>query len=126
MANSKHPRERVNVQKLNPLSAAISGSSNLSASSAAAANQGADAVKIVFPCDYSIRVVGDAADDYLDMVAAVVLVHAPDFDRSTMTLKDSSKGRFMSATLMIRATGEDQLKALFEDLKATGRVKMVI
>lgn len=81
--------------------------------------------KIEFPCDYSIRVVGDAGEDFSDMVMSVVGKHA-EIIPGSMKTRDSRNARFLSVTLVIRATGEDQLKALFEDLKATGRVHMVI
>jgi hypothetical protein len=82
--------------------------------------------RIEFPCDYSIRIVGKAAIDFQELVVDVVAVHAPDLDRSRVSIKDSSKGTFASVTLFIQATGPEQLEAIFTDLKATGRVSMVI
>lgn len=84
------------------------------------------APKIEFPCDYMIKVIGNAAPDFTEFVVSVVEVHAPGIKESDVSVKDSSKGRFASVQLIIRATGEDQLKALFEDLKASGRVHMVL
>jgi len=52
--------------------------------------------------------------------------HAPGISETDITVNDSSKGRFSSVQLKIVATGEAQLKALFEDLKASGRVHMVL
>ncbi|WP_189443068.1 HP0495 family protein [Salinicola rhizosphaerae] len=82
--------------------------------------------KIEFPCDYSIRIVGDAADDFVEAVSDVVERHAPGFDRASVKLSDSRNGRFQSLRVMVHATGEAQLDALFQDLKATGRVHMVL
>lgn len=84
------------------------------------------APKIEFPCDYVIKVIGDAAPDFTKVVVQVVEQHAPGICEADVTVNDSSKGRFSSVQLKIVATGEDQLKALFEDLKATGRVHMVL
>lgn len=84
------------------------------------------APKIEFPCDYVIKVIGDAAPDFTDFVVAVVEQHAPGLSESDVSVNGSSKGRFSSVQLTIVATGEDQLKALFEDLKASGRVHMVL
>ena len=83
------------------------------------------APKIEFPCDYPIRIVGHSAPDYKDFVLRVVARHAPDFDGQAR-MKTSRNGKYMSATVVIRATGEAQLKALFEDLKASGRIQMVL
>ena len=83
------------------------------------------AVKIEFPCDYPIRIVGFSAPDYKDFVVRVVTRHAPDF-AGQVKMKTSSNGKYMSATVVIRATGEPQLKALFEEFKASGRIQMVL
>lgn len=84
------------------------------------------APKIEFPCDYLIRVIGDAAPDFTEFVISVVERHAPGVSDNKVTVKDSRGGRFASVNLTIWATGEPQLKALFEDLKASGRVHMVL
>lgn len=82
--------------------------------------------KLEFPCDYALKVVGDAADDFGEAVARVVEQFDPTFDASTIELVASRNGRYLSARLSIRATGEEQIKSLFEALKATGRVHMVV
>ncbi|CAM3958896.1 UPF0250 protein DU506_13975 [Vreelandella rituensis] len=86
----------------------------------------AEKPEIVFPCDYPIKVVGNAADDFAATVCQIVIQHAPEFDATEMQVVDSRNGRFQSIRITIRATGEKQLKQLFVDLKATGRVHMVL
>ncbi|WP_328189419.1 HP0495 family protein [Marinobacter sp. OP 3.4] len=85
-----------------------------------------NAPKIEFPCDYVIKVIGHAAPDFTDYVVAVVEEHAPGIREEHISVTDSRNGRFTSVQLTIVATGEPQLKALFEDLKASGRVHMVL
>lgn len=41
-------------------------------------------------------------------------------------LRDSRNGRYQSAQVLITATGVDQLQAIHVDLRATGRVHMVL
>ncbi|WP_218313453.1 HP0495 family protein [Halomonas sp. 18071143] len=82
--------------------------------------------KVTFPCDYSLKVVGDAADDFPAWVCQVIVKHAPDFDETTLQVVDSRNGRFQSVRVTIVATGEQQLSSLFDELKATGRVHMVV
>lgn len=86
----------------------------------------ASAPTITFPCDYPIKVVGDAAEDFTAIVCQVVLRHDSGFDASSIEVVKSRTARFLSVRLTLRATGEAQLKALFDDLKATGRVHMVV
>ncbi|PMR77055.1 HP0495 family protein [Billgrantia endophytica] len=81
---------------------------------------------ITFPCDYPIKVVGDAAEDFAAVVCQVVSRHDTTFDATTLEVVESRNARFQSVRLTMRATGELQLKALFDELKATGRVHMVV
>ncbi|MGM0570682.1 YbeD family protein [Marinobacter sp.] len=82
--------------------------------------------RIEFPCDYVIKVIGDAAPDFTEFVVSVVEGHAPGIREEHITVTDSRNGRYTSVRLTIVATGEPQLKALFEELKASGRVHMVL
>ncbi len=84
-------------------------------------------VKIEFPCaDYPIKVMGDSGQPLHDLVIEVFERHAPGFDAQTITIRDSAKGTFQSLTVSIEAQGEDQLRAIFNDLKASALVKMVL
>ena len=67
-----------------------------------------------------------AGDDFAEVICEVVERHAPGIDTTTIDVKDSKNGRFLSLRLVIIATGQDQLEALHRDLKATGRVHMVL
>lgn len=83
--------------------------------------------RIEFPCpDYPIKVVGDACDELHSCVISVMERHAPDFDAAKLSIRDSRNGRFQSLTVFITATGEPQLQAIFEDLKKSQAVKMVL
>ncbi|WAM50028.1 HP0495 family protein [Vreelandella venusta] len=82
--------------------------------------------KITFPCYYSLKVVGDAAEDFPACVCQVIVKHSPEFDETSLQVVDSRNGRFQSVRVTIVATGEHQLRQLFDDLKATGRVHMVV
>ncbi len=82
--------------------------------------------KIEFPCEYPIKVLGRQQPGLEETIKAVFERHAPGFDPAAITSRDSSKGTFSALTITITATGPEQLKALHEDLMATGMVQMVI
>lgn len=85
------------------------------------------APKIEFPCpNYPIKIVGVAGDGFHELVIDLVSRHAPDLDPSTVVTRDSSQGRFVSVQVLITATGVEQLQAIHEDLRATGRVHLVL
>ncbi|MCB1675055.1 MAG: DUF493 domain-containing protein [Halioglobus sp.] len=82
--------------------------------------------KIEFPCDYPVKVLGRAVPDFETLVLEVFSLHAPGFDRRSISVRASSKGTFSALTVTITATGTEQLSALHRDLMATECVKMVI
>lgn len=83
--------------------------------------------KIEFPCErYPVKVIGDAGDGFKELVIGVIRRHAPDLDETTLVVRDSRNGRFLSLQILITATGVDQLQAINTDLRATGRVHMVL
>ena len=85
------------------------------------------APKIEFPCpNYPIKVIGEAGEDFADLVIQVIERHAPGLDSSTLVIRDSRNGRFLSVQVLITATGPLQLEAINSDLRATGRVHMVL
>ena len=85
-----------------------------------------DPVTIEFPCDYPIKVLGRAREDFQSVVLKVFELHAPGFDTEAIQVKASSGGRFTSITVTIVATGPEQLSALHGALMATGLVSMVL
>ena len=81
---------------------------------------------IEFPCpDYPIKVIGEAFDGYVEQVLAVVEKHG-ELSVAPKAPVPSRNGRFVSLTVLIVATGEDQLKALHGALKVLPFVKMVL
>ena len=83
--------------------------------------------KIEFPCEnYSIRVMGTAGQAFQQFVLDTFEKHSSGFDRAKVQIRPSSKGNYESVVVTITATGEAQLKALFEDLKTSSDVKMVL
>lgn len=86
-----------------------------------------EAPKIEFPCEgYPIKIMGYAEPSFREYVLTVIERHAPGFDAQRMTIRDSRNGRFQAMTVFITATGTDQLQAIFDDLKRSELVQMVL
>lgn len=82
--------------------------------------------KIEFPCEnYPIKIMGDK-DGYRDKALAMIARHAPDFDASEFTERDSRNGKYISITVKITATSKTQLEAIFADLKTLPQTRMVL
>lgn len=82
---------------------------------------------IEFPCEnYPIKVIGSASDSFAPDVVAIVRRHDAGFEAESLVEQASSRGNYTSLRLLIRATGEEQLKALHADLMSHPQVKMVL
>ena len=82
--------------------------------------------KIEFPCEYPIKVMGEANALFHQHVLDIMDKHAAGFDRSKVSVRDSKKGRWQSITITITATGSSQLEDIFNELKYNSLVKMVL
>lgn len=82
--------------------------------------------KIEFPCAYPLKIIGPAADDFSDFVISILERHTDRIHEETIEARASSGGRFISVRVTITATGEEQLKNIFTELKASGRVQVVL
>lgn len=79
-----------------------------------------------FPCDFPIKIMGARVDAFAQVIVAVVLEHAPDFDAATIEMRPSSKGNYLSLTCTIRAESQLQLDNLYRALTAHPLVKVVL
>lgn len=82
--------------------------------------------KIEFPCQYPIKVMGEAAPDFKMFVYDTIKKHADGLEHQHVTIRESRTGKFHAVTVTIEATGTTQLEAIFQSLKESGRVKMVL
>lgn len=83
--------------------------------------------KIEYPCEnYPIKIMGEASDELFDFVMETTESFAPDFDRSQVNVKESSKGRFNSITVFITATSPEQLDLFHKALRKNTAIKIVL
>ncbi|TRZ89311.1 MAG: DUF493 family protein [Rhodocyclaceae bacterium] len=69
---------------------------------------------------------GPAAADFAQTIAAVVIRHAPDFDAASMEMRPSKAGNYLALTCTVRAVSQAQLDALYRELTAHPKVKVVL
>ncbi len=81
---------------------------------------------IEYPCDFPLKIFGEAQQGFAQAVATVVGAHAPDFDAATIETRSSRNARYLSLTCTVRATSREQLDNLYRDLTSHPMVKMVL
>ena len=77
-----------------------------------------------FPCEFPIKAMGKACDEFEQAVLEIVTRHAPDLTENAITQRPSGKGNYLAITVTITATSKAQLDAIYMDLTACEHVTM--
>ena len=81
---------------------------------------------IDYPCDFPIKVMGQAEQGFAQAIAEVVLRHDPHFNAADIEMRSSRAARYLSLTCTVRATSREQLDALYRELCDHPMVVMVL
>ena len=81
---------------------------------------------IEFPCDFPIKAMGRAGEAFPGVVVEIVRRHAPNLDESRVRIRASSKGRYQSVTVTIRADSKGQLDTIYQALTDHDQVMMAL
>ncbi len=79
-----------------------------------------------FPCDFPIKVMGRAADDFDAKVVEIVRRHAPDLTEAAVSVRESRGSNYLSVTVTVRATSKKQLDDIYRELTAHEQVMMAL
>ena len=82
--------------------------------------------RIEFPCDYPIKVIGDAAPGFTADIVAIMQQFDDTVDEGKVTERPSRNGNFHAITIRFRATSKMQLEDLHIALKAHDAVRLVL
>lgn len=81
---------------------------------------------IEFPCDFPIKVMGEAREDFAEAIVAAIRNHLPDFDAERVEMRASSGGRYISLTCSVYVTSKPQLDEVYRALTAHPMVLVVL
>jgi putative lipoic acid-binding regulatory protein len=81
---------------------------------------------LVFPTDFPIKIMGLNRLDFEPQIVALVRAHAPDLDDTTVEVRQSRAGTYISLTVTIRAQSRAQLDAIYMALTSHPLVKVAL
>jgi putative lipoic acid-binding regulatory protein len=81
---------------------------------------------IKYPSDFPIKVVGINEAGFETQIAQVLRHHAPDFDVSSIQVRESRAGKYLSISATITARSRSQLDALYTELTRHPMVRVVL
>ena len=81
---------------------------------------------IEYPSRFPIKVMGANVNGFVHAVTEVARRFDPDFDASTIELRDSRAGNYLGVTITVTATSRGQLDDLYRALTSHPMVKVVL
>lgn len=81
---------------------------------------------IEYPSRFPIKVMGAKVDGFVHAVTGIAKQFDPDFDASTVELRDSKAGNYLGITITVTATSREQLDELYRTLTSHPMVKVVL
>ncbi len=81
---------------------------------------------IQYPTDFPIKVVGINEVGFEAAITEVLLAHAPDFDTTSIEVRESRAGKYLSITATVHARSRSQLDAIYLALTSHPLVKVVL
>ncbi len=79
-----------------------------------------------FPCDYPIKIFGLNQPDLKKTVCTIVETHVGKLHDNQITIKNSSKSKYLSITIRIIATSRKQLDTINHELQSSPMVSYLL
>lgn len=79
-----------------------------------------------FPCQFPIKIIGLDNEIFEGAVIEILNQHVPDLGEGAITLKSSENKKYLSMTVIVNATSQEQLDALYTALSSDSRILMVL
>lgn len=81
---------------------------------------------LTFPCQFPIKVMGLATDDFDALVVTLIRRHSPDLLEGAVRTRLSRAGKYMSVTVTVEARSRLQLDDIYRELTGNERVLMAL
>jgi uncharacterized protein len=81
---------------------------------------------IQYPTDFPIKVVGMNQEGFETQITQVLRNHAPDLDVTSIQVRESRAGKYLSISATITARSRSQLDALYMELTRHPMVRVVL
>jgi putative lipoic acid-binding regulatory protein len=79
-----------------------------------------------FPCDFPIKIMGEASDEFRSLAIGIVTRHFGTLDAGSIEERPSSGGRYLGLTITVRAESKAQLDAVYAELTSCRQVLVAL
>ena len=79
-----------------------------------------------FPCRFPIKAMGKQSDQFEALITRIVLGHAELWPDEPVRTNESTKGSYVSVTVVVEATSQEQLDTIYQELTDCPEVVMAL
>ena len=79
-----------------------------------------------FPCDFPIKIMGPATDEFRSLALGIVTRHVGALAPHQLEERPSTGGKYLSLTCTVRAENKAQLDAVYVELTACRQVLVAL
>jgi uncharacterized protein len=79
-----------------------------------------------FPCDFPVKIMGQATDEFRSLVLGIVARHFGPLEPDRIEERPSANGRYLSLTCTVRAGSKAELDALYMELTSCSQVLVAL
>jgi len=79
-----------------------------------------------FPCFYTFKIFGRRSDTFVERVREIIAATLGAVPLDAVKVRESSRGRYLSVTVLIRVETQTQLERVYADLRAEEQVLLYI
>ena len=85
-----------------------------------------DETLLEFPCDFPIKIMGRESSEFQDLARSLVEKHTGPLADAAVLNSLSRNGNFVSVTITVVATSQQQLDDIYNDLTSNDAVLMAL
>jgi putative lipoic acid-binding regulatory protein len=79
-----------------------------------------------FPCVYTFKIFGRRSETFVDRVRGIIAATLGALPGDAVSVRESSRGRYVSVTVLVEVETPDQLERVYADLRADDEVLLYI
>ena len=81
---------------------------------------------IQFPCDFVVKVMGKAHDEFEKTVYTIIKKHFPDIADNSIKQRHSKDRNYLALSITVHAESKQQLDSLYQDLSSNNQIIMAL
>lgn len=87
---------------------------------------GVDSAPLSFPCEFIFKIIGESKEEFEAEVITIIRKHFPLLGEGAVRFNSSKNAKYLSLTVTVQASSQEQLDATYQDLSHSPSVLFVL